>query len=49
MAEMSNFEAMQKFFSAEPHGRKVTMEEAKKLSQEERQELGDLCRAALNA
>lgn len=46
METMSNVTAIKAFFEAN-NGRKVSMEEMKALSIEERQELGDLCRAEL--
>lgn len=46
MPEMTNVAAIRAFFEANG-GRKVTMDEVKALSAEDRQELGDLARAAL--
>ena len=43
----SNVALIKQFFEAEPNGRKVTMEELKKLSGAEREELGTLCKIAL--
>lgn len=38
---------MKAYFEAEPHGRKVTMDELRELSKPERQELGEMCCEAL--
>lgn len=45
--QLSNVAAIKMYFSKDP--RPVTIEEVKALTQEERQEVGDFCRAALNA
>lgn len=45
--EMSNVAAIRKFFGEGTNGRKVEMAELKVLSQEEREELGVLCKAEL--
>ncbi len=44
---MKAMQALKTYFEAEPHGRKVTMDEMKSLSKEERQELGEMCCEAL--
>lgn len=44
---MKAVQAMKTFFEAEPHGRKVTMDELKALDRVERQELGRLAAEAL--
>jgi len=45
----SNIKAIKEFFESGDHGRKVTMEEIKALSQADRVELGQMCNDALNA
>ena len=46
MEQLTNVAAIKAVFEADG-GRKVTMDEMKALSIEDRQELGDMCRAAL--
>ena len=49
MAEkISNVSAIRNYFAAGKWGRKVEMKELKVLSQDERQELGDMAREALD-
>ena len=47
LTSTSNVTAIKKFFESGVHGRQVTMQEMKALTAEERDELGTLCRAAL--
>lgn len=35
--------AIKAYFEAEPHGRKISMDELRDLSKPERQELGEMC------
>jgi hypothetical protein len=44
----NNIKAIKTFFEADPNGRKVTMEEMKALSPDERAELGKMCNDALD-
>lgn len=47
MEQMSRTKAIKVFFEAEPNGRRVTLDELKQLSVEDRQEIGDLVGKAL--
>jgi hypothetical protein len=44
---LKKIEAIKTYFEADPHGRKVTMDEMKALTSDERQELAEMCAAAL--
>ncbi len=46
MPELTNISALKLFFEADG-GRKISMDEFKELTPDERQYLGDLCREAL--
>lgn len=44
---LKKVEAIKRYFESDPHGRTVTMTELKDLDRAERQELAEMCAAAL--
>jgi hypothetical protein len=44
---LKKVEAIKRYFESDPHGRKVTMDELKALSTEERQELAEMAATAM--
>jgi hypothetical protein len=44
---MKVVQALKAYFEADPHGRKVTMDELKALDKPERRELAEMCAAQL--
>lgn len=44
---MKSIVAIKRYFESEPHGRKVSMDELKGFSKEERNEVGAMCCAEL--
>lgn len=49
VSNLNNVGAIKRFFEAEPHGRRVTMEEMKALSSNSREELGVLAKKELES
>lgn len=45
---MTPIQCLKAYFEQQPHGRKVTMDEMKALTKEDRRELAEMCAVAMN-